>query len=133
MKLYVEINGEKHYIDEGVVKRNALYEGMITPFTGLEIKKEGDTEVVTKEAKETETSLPTAIDDSETNTDINEVTGTEELKDVVEPIPESATESDESPVEAKELDNETLPIHITEDMGSQESSTTEVTEPVTPV
>ena len=53
MKLYVEINGEKHYIDEGVIKEHALYEGMITPFTGLEIKKEGDTEVVTKKGKET--------------------------------------------------------------------------------
>ena len=109
MKLYVEINGEKHYIDEGVIKENALYEGMITPFTGLEIKKEGDTEVVTKKGKETETPLSTTINDSETNTDINEIASTEDLTDVVEPIAEPATLSNEFPVEAKELYNETPP------------------------
>ena len=133
MKLYVEINDEKHYINESVVKKNALHEGMITPFTGLKIKKEGNGKAVTTKPNETITALPTAIDDSETNTDINKIASTEDLTDVVEPIPESATESDEFPVEAKALDNKTLPIHITEDMGSQESSTTEVTESVNPV
>jgi hypothetical protein len=42
MKLYVEIDGAKHYIDEGVVEKYALYEGYVTPFTGLKIKMEDD-------------------------------------------------------------------------------------------
>jgi hypothetical protein len=137
MKLYIEINGEKHYIDEGVIKEHALYEGMITPFTGLEIKKEGNTEVVTKEGNETETPLSTAIDDSETNTDINGIIDSKNSTDAVEPIPGSTTVSDESPADTEEP-NETFPkpedtentIHIPEDTGSKESSITEVNESV---
>ncbi len=102
MKLYVEINGEKHYINESVVKENALYEGMITPFTGLKIKKDGNAEAVTKKSNVTITALPTAIDDSEINTDINEIADPEDSTDVSEPIPESATVSDESSVHDKE-------------------------------
>ena len=58
MKLYVEIDGEKHYIDEGVLEKYALYEGHVTPITRLKIKKEDDTKVVATEIKETEIPLP---------------------------------------------------------------------------
>ena len=138
MKLYVEINGEKHYIDKGIVKENALHEGMITPFTGLKIKKEDNTEAVTTETNERIIALPTAIDDSETNTDISKIADSEDSTDVVEPIPESATVSDESSADAKEPD-EVLPksedtenpIPISEETDYQENSTTEVNESVT--
>jgi hypothetical protein len=139
MKLYVEINGEKHYIDEGVVKEHALYEGKITPFTGLKIKKEGNAEAVSTKSNETITALPTAIDISETNPDINEIAGTEDLTDTVEPIAESATVSNESLTDVIESDNEALsksedtenPIHMPEDLDYQENSTTEGNESVT--
>ena len=127
MKLYVEINGEKHYIDESVVKKNALHEGMITPFTGLKINKEGKTEAVTTKSTETITALPTAIDDSETNTDINMIADSEDSTDEVGLTPGSATVSDESPADAKES-NEALPK--SEDMDYQEKSTTEVNKSV---
>ncbi len=126
MKIYVEINGEKHYINESVVKKNALREGMITPFTGLKIKKEGNAEVVTTAVNETKTSLPTAIDDSEGSTDVVGLT------------PESATVSDESSADAKKP-SKALPksedtentIPISEETDYQENSTTEVNESVT--
>jgi len=86
MKLYVEINGEKHYINESVVKKNALHEGMITPFTGLKIKKEGNGKAVTTKPNETITALPTAIDDSEINTDINEIADSEDSTEVNESV-----------------------------------------------
>ena len=138
MKLYVEINGEKHYINKSVVKENALHEGMTTPFTGLKIKKDGNAEAVTIEANERIIALPTAIDDSETNTDISKIADSEDSTDVVEPIPESATVSDESSADAKEPD-EVLPksedtenpIPISEETDYQENSTTEVNESVT--
>ena len=138
MKLYVEINGEKHYINESVVKENALHEGMTTPFTGLKIKKDGNAKTVTTKSNETITALPTAIDDSEINTDINEIADSEDPTDVVEPIPESATVSDESSADAKEpnevppkAEDAADPIHISEDKDYQESSTTAVNESVT--
>ena len=133
MRLYLEINGEKHYLDENVVKKNLLREGTITPFTRLEIKGENKPTL----DNETIIALPTAIDDSETNTDINEIAGSEDSTDVVEPIPGSAIVSDESPADTEEP-NETFPkpedtentIHIPEDTGSKESSITEVNESV---
>jgi len=138
MKLYVEINGEKHYINESVVKENALHEGMTTPFTGLKIKKDGNAKTVTTKSNETITALPAAIDDSEINTAISKIADSEDPTDVVEPIPESVTVSDESPADAKEP-NEALPksedtadpIHISEDKDYQKNSTTEVNESVT--
>lgn len=87
MRLYLEINGEKHYLDEGVVKKNALYEGQITPLTRLEIKRENEPTL----DNETIIALPAAIDDSEINTEINKITGSEDSIDVVEPIPEFST------------------------------------------
>ncbi|MBW1794828.1 MAG: hypothetical protein JRJ38_10425 [Deltaproteobacteria bacterium] len=42
MKLYVEINNEKHYIEKDFVEKYGLLEGLVTPFTGLEIKREDD-------------------------------------------------------------------------------------------
>ena len=138
MKLYVEINGEKHYINESVVKENALHEGMTTPFTGLKIKKGGNAKTVTTKSNETITALPTAIDDSEINTAISKIADSEDSTDVVEPIPESATVSDESSADAKEP-NEALPksedtenpIPISEETDYQENSATEVNESVT--
>ena len=138
MKLYVEINGEKHYISESVVKENALYEGMTTPYTGLKIKKDGNAKAVTTKTNETIIALPTAIDDSEINTDINEIADPEESTDVSEPIPESATVSDESSVDDKEsnkvppkAEDAADPIPISEETDYQGSSTTEVNESVT--
>ena len=109
MKLYVEIDGEKHYIDEGVIEKYALYEGYVTPFTGLKIKKEDDTKVVATEIKETETPLPAEIDDSDDSIDV-----------VVETTPEFATVSDEPLTDAKET-NEAL--SKSEDMDVNESAT----------
>jgi hypothetical protein len=40
MKLYVEINGEKHYIDKEIIRKHDLKKGDITPFTNSEIKGE---------------------------------------------------------------------------------------------
>ena len=85
MKPYVEISGEKHYIDEGIVEKYALYEGYVAPFTGLKIKKEDDTKVVATEIKETETPLWA----------------------VVETTPEFTSVSDEPLTDAKET-NEAL-------------------------
>ena len=108
MKLYVEIDGEKHYIDEGVVEKYALCEGHVTPFTGLKIKKEDDTKVVATEIKETKTPLPTAIGDSETSTDITEIDDSDDSIDVVvETTPEFTSVSDEPLTDAKET-NEAL-------------------------
>jgi glyceraldehyde-3-phosphate dehydrogenase/erythrose-4-phosphate dehydrogenase len=121
MKLYVEISGEKHYIDEGVVEKYALYEGYVTPFTGLEIKKEDDTKVVATEIKETETPLSAAIVDSETSTDITEIDDSEDSIDVVvEATPEFTSVSDEPFTDAKET-NEAL--SKSEDMDVNESAT----------
>ena len=108
MKLYVEIDGAKHYIDEGVVEKYALYEGYVTPFTGLKIKMEDDTKVVATEIKETETPLPAAIDDSETSTDITEIDDSDDSIDVVvETTPEFMSVSDEPLTDTKET-NEAL-------------------------
>ena len=133
MRLYLEINGEKHYLDESVVKKNLLREGTITPFTHLKIKRENEPTV----DNETIIALPAAIDDSETNTEINGITDSKNSTDAVEPIPGSTTVSDESPADTEEP-NETFPkpedtentIHIPEDTGSKESSITEVNESV---
>jgi len=120
MKLYVEISGEKHYIDEGIVEKYALYEGYVAPFTGLKIKKEDDTKVVATEIKETETPLPAAIVDSETSTDITEIDGSDDSIDVVvETTPEFMSVSDEPLTDAKET-NEALSKF--EDMDVNESA-----------
>ena len=134
MRLYLEISGEKHYVDEDIVKEYDLHEGMITPYTGLMIKKEfnTNTEVVTTTVDETETSLPTVIDDSEINTDINEVADLEDSSDVVGPASEFS-KGVKTPNEAPSKPEDTeAPIKITEDTGSHESSTG-VTESVTQV
>ena len=124
MKLYVEIDGEKHYIDEGVVEKYALHEGHVTPFTRLKIKKEDDTKIVATEIKETETPLPVTIVDSETSTDI---TGTDKIDDsddqidvVIETTPEFATLSDQSLTDAKETNRA---LSKSEDMDVNESAT----------
>jgi glyceraldehyde-3-phosphate dehydrogenase/erythrose-4-phosphate dehydrogenase len=108
MKLYVEIDGEKHYIDEGVIEKYTLYEGYVTPFTGFKIKKEDDTKVVATEIKETETPLPATVNGFEDPIDI-----------VVETTPEFATVSDESLTDANET-NEAL--SKSEDMDVNESA-----------
>ena len=71
MKFYVEINGEKHYIDEGVTEKYALYEDYVTPFTRLKIKKDNGI-VGATEIKEAETPILAAIDayNLKTRTDI---------------------------------------------------------------
>jgi glyceraldehyde-3-phosphate dehydrogenase/erythrose-4-phosphate dehydrogenase len=124
MKLYMEISGEKHYIDEGIVEKYALYEGYVAPFTGLKNKKEDDTKVVAAEIKETETPLPEAIDDSETNTEITEIIEIDDSEDsmdvVVETTPEFATVSAEPLTDAKET-NEAL--SKSEDMDVNEPAT----------
>ncbi len=125
MKLYVEISGEKHYIDEGIVEKYALYAGYVTPFTKLEIKKEDDTKkAVATEIKETETPLPEAIVDSETNTEITEIIEIDDSEDsmdvVVETTPEFGTVSDEPLTDAKEI-NEV--VSKSEDMDVNEPAT----------
>ena len=40
MKLYVVINGVKHYIDEDIVKKYGIKEVDITPWTRLKVCKE---------------------------------------------------------------------------------------------
>ena len=125
MKLYVEINGEKHYIDEDVAEKYALYEGYATPFTKLNVKKEDDI-VAATEIKEAEIPIPAAIDayNSETSTDIS---GTDEIDDsddqinaVIETTSEFATAFDEPLTDAKET-NEAL--SKSEDMDVNESAT----------
>jgi len=54
MKLYVEINNEKHYIEKDIVEKYGLKEGQTTPSLGLEIKKENDSTVETEKVDETE-------------------------------------------------------------------------------
>ena len=125
MKFYVEINGDKNYIDEGVAEKYALYEGYVTPFTRLKIKKDNDI-VGATEIKEAETPIPAAIDayNSETSTDI---TGTDEIDDsddqidvVIETTPEFATVSDEPLTDAKETSEA---LSKSEDMDVNESAT----------
>jgi glyceraldehyde-3-phosphate dehydrogenase/erythrose-4-phosphate dehydrogenase len=108
MKLYVEIDGAKHYIDEGVVEKYALYEGYVTPFTGLKIKMEDDTKGVATEIKETETPLPAAIDDSDDSIDV-----------VVETTPDFTSVSDESFTDANEMNKA---LSKSEDMDVNESA-----------
>ena len=121
MKLYVEIDGAKHYIDEGVVEKYALYEGYVTPFTGLKIKMEDDTKVVATEIKETETPLPAAIVDSETSTDITEIDDSDDSIDVVvETTPEFTSVSDELLTDAKETSEA---LSKSENMDVNESAT----------
>ena len=120
MKLYVEISGEKHYIDEDVVEKYALHEGHVTPFTRLKIKKEDDTKVVATEIKETETPLPAAIVDSETSTDITEIDDSDDSIDVVvETTPEFTSVSDEPLTDAKEVNEASSKF---EDMDVNESA-----------
>ena len=109
MKLYVEIDGEKHYIDEGVVEKYALCEGYVTPFTGLKIKKEDDTKVVATEIKVKETPLPATVNDLENPIDV-----------IVETTPEFAAVSDESFTGAKETNKA---LTKSEDMDVNESAT----------
>lgn len=52
MKLYVEINNEKHYIEKDIVEKYGLKEGQTTPFLGLEIKKENNSMVETERVDE---------------------------------------------------------------------------------
>ena len=54
MKLYVEINNEKHYIEKDIVEKYGLKEGQSSPSLGLEIKKENDSTVDTEKVDETE-------------------------------------------------------------------------------
>lgn len=120
MKLYVEIDGAKHYIDEGVVEKYALYEGYVTPFTGLKIKMEDDTKVVATEIKETETPLPAAIVDSETSTNITEIDDSDDSIDVVvETTPDFTSVSDESFTDANEMNKA---LSKSEDMDVNESA-----------
>lgn len=125
MKFYVEINGEKHYIDEGVAEKYALNEGYVTPFTRLKIKKEDDI-VGATEIKEAETPIPAAIDanDSEASTDIPGIDEMEDSDDqmdvVIETTPEFAIVSDDLHTEDKET-NEVL--SKSEDMDVNESAT----------
>jgi hypothetical protein len=109
MKFYVEISGEKHYIDEDVVEKYALYEGYVTTFTGLKIKKEDDTKIVATEIKETETPLPVTVNGFDDPIDV-----------VVEKTPEFATVSDESLTDAKETNKA---LSKSEDMDVNESAT----------
>jgi len=53
MKLYVEINSERHYIEKDIVEKYGLKEGQITPSLGLEIKKENNSTVETESINET--------------------------------------------------------------------------------
>ena len=64
MKLYVEINHEKHYIAEDLVKKYGLDEGRITPFTGLEVKREHDTVIESASIDGVDTPL-TAVTDGD--------------------------------------------------------------------
>jgi hypothetical protein len=134
MRLYLEIKGEKHYLDEDMVKEHALHEGMITPYTGLKIKKENNTntEIATTTVNEAETLLPTARGDAEINTDINEIDDLEDSSAAVAPVPEfseSVKMSDEAPAKAADTEDS---IHLTEDTDSEESLT-EATETVATV
>ena len=54
MKLYVEINNEKHYIKKDIVEKYGLKEGQTTPSAGLEIKRENGSMVETEIIDETE-------------------------------------------------------------------------------
>ena len=109
MKLYVEIDGEKHYIDEDVVEKYALCEGYVTPFTGLKIKKEDDTKVVATENKVKKTPLSATVNDLEDPIDV-----------IVETTPEFAEVSDESLTDAKETNKA---LSKSEDMDVNESLT----------
>ena len=125
MKLYVEISGEKHYIDEGIVEKYALYEGYVAPFTGLKIKMEDDTKVVATEIKVRETPIPAAIDtyNSEASTDIAEINEIDDSDDsidvVVETTPDFTSVSDESFTDANEMNKA---LSKSEDMDVNESA-----------
>jgi hypothetical protein len=125
MKLYVEINSEKHCIDEDIAEKYALYEGYVTPFTRLKIKKEDDI-VGATEIKEAESPIPAAIDayNSETSADISEIDEIDDSDDQIDAVIETTSEfavvSDEPLTDAEETDEA---LSESEDMDVNESTT----------
>ncbi len=73
MKLYVEVNSEKHYIEKDIVEKYGLKEGQTTPSLGLEIKKENNSAVETEIIVETESVKETeSFDETKIDKDIGE-------------------------------------------------------------
>ena len=79
MKLYVEINSEKHYIEKDIIEKYGLKEGQTTPFSGFEIKRENNSTVETERVDETESGNETEnvneteiIDETKIDKDIGE-------------------------------------------------------------
>ncbi|MBW2643408.1 MAG: hypothetical protein JRC89_08555 [Deltaproteobacteria bacterium] len=75
MKLYVEINNEKHYIEEYIVERYGLKEGKTMPFSGLEINREYNSTLETARDRVDEAEIDKNIAEtqSETDKDVNEI------------------------------------------------------------
>jgi len=75
MKLYVEINNEKHYIEEDIVERYGLKEGKTMPFSGLEINSEYHSTVEAARVRVDEAELQKSIAEtqSQTDKDVNEI------------------------------------------------------------
>lgn len=103
MRLYVEINNEKHYIEKDFAEKYGLSEGKVTPFTGLEIKREDDTTVETVRVNEVETALTAAFDkdlveiSSEVYKDANEAFNPENSSDIAELASQPVTKVNEHP------------------------------------
>ena len=81
MKLYVEVNSEKLYIEKDIVEKYGLKEGQSTPFSGLEIKKEYDSAVETESVNKTESVNETENVNETESVDETEIVNETEIID----------------------------------------------------
>jgi len=85
MKLYVEINNEKHYIEKNIVERYGLKKGKTMPFSGLQINSEYNSPVETARDRVDEAEIEKNIAEtqSETDKDVNQIFNFETSTDAV--------------------------------------------------
>ena len=136
MKLYVEINHEKHYIEEDLAKRYGLDEGGITPFTGLEVKREHDTAIESARMDKLYTPLRAVTDgdfvgkSSEVNNYANDALNSETLGNAVEMASQSATRLNEHPGAVKQSNDTPTEVNDTEATISASENTNLQTEEI---
>ena len=84
MRLYVEINNEKHYIQKDIVERYGLKEGKTMPFSGLQINSEYHSTVETTKDRVDEAEIEKNIAETQSETDknVNEISILETSTDV---------------------------------------------------
>ena len=120
MKLYVEINHEKHYIGEDLANKYGLDEGRITPFTGLEVKREHDTAIESARIDEVDTPLRAVTDGDLVEKSLqvsdypNDALNSETLVNAVEMASQSATRLNEHPGDVEQSNDTPTKVNNTE-------------------